>query len=261
MYHLSCESLMVARLDQPRDLRALKCISMAGFLYKWMDSSHVLVPMQCSLVAEVSSMVPDVQWLSFKAWCSEARSSESNKKCTHTEISSMDSSRLSTHNTATHSSAFPHQASSSSCSTARTWLDGGNATCYCGVMKSFSSSNSYGFISCPETFARFKRDVFVHSSQLAGILIGQKVSFEITLNSRGLPQAKAVKSADACSWLECAASSLEGDAEECRTTTCTSSDCASTIDVASITDGSCTSSEVPHTLTSLAWLGDVVPVA
>eukprot|EP00971_Amphidinium_carterae_P196709 3903976-Amphidinium_carterae.1 len=33
---------------------------------------------------------------------------------------------------------------------------------YLGRVKSFNSKNGFGFIECPETYGKFRRDVFIH---------------------------------------------------------------------------------------------------
>ena len=65
---------------------------------------------------------------------------------------------------------------------------------YEGNLKSISSKNGYGFISCNETKAHYKRDVFVDSSILPeGIQVNDKVTFSLSLSEKGHPRATAVK--------------------------------------------------------------------
>lgn len=64
---------------------------------------------------------------------------------------------------------------------------------YLGVLKSFSAAKGYGFISQPELFAEYKRDVYLDKSQLPRQerwALEQPVSFECTLNAKGMPQAQ-----------------------------------------------------------------------
>jgi len=63
---------------------------------------------------------------------------------------------------------------------------------YVGQLKSFSATSGYGFIGCPETFAVYGRDVFVHQNQTAGIVMGDHVEFGLTVKN-GQPQAHDVK--------------------------------------------------------------------
>lgn len=69
-----------------------------------------------------------------------------------------------------------------------------------GVVKSFNEQKGFGFIECPETFAAYNRDVFLHHKQIAGmghsIREGDHVRFEVTINDRGHPQARGL------SWLK-----------------------------------------------------------
>lgn len=60
---------------------------------------------------------------------------------------------------------------------------------YTGKIKSLSEREGYGFISCEELRAIHKRDVFVHSNQFGNFEVGNQVSFVMTLNNVGHPQA------------------------------------------------------------------------
>lgn len=318
MFDLSCQSLMVARLCQPRDSWALKQISRAGFIYKWMDSSHVLVTIPSSeseglsQAYEFNLPIPGVQWLSFKKWRKEARSGSSTDKASKaSSVSSgsneskltkastassnkdtsakshavgSDKSKLSAGNTAAsnkdtrakfHSvgankselsggstiapaSTFHEHVWPGPCSNAQASLGDAVMPRYRGFVKKINTSSGSGFIRCPETFATFKRDVFVHRSQVAHVAdphVGQEVSFIVSTNRRGQPQAKALMVANASSWLASGFDSFEVDADEGRTTIGESSDCASTSDLDSIRDDSSSSRDSQPTLTSLAWLG------
>ena len=50
----------------------------------------------------------------------------------------------------------------------------------------------YGFIDCDDLKLRYGRDVYIHKHQMAGLQIGDEVSFTIALNSKGEPQARNV---------------------------------------------------------------------
>jgi len=50
----------------------------------------------------------------------------------------------------------------------------------------------YGFIDCEDTKLRFSRDVYIHKNQMAGFAIGDLVSFQLTRNNKGEPQARNV---------------------------------------------------------------------
>ncbi|CAJ1405360.1 unnamed protein product [Effrenium voratum] len=65
---------------------------------------------------------------------------------------------------------------------------------YEGNLKSISAKNGYGFISCDETKAHYKRDVFVDSALLPeGIQVNDKVIFSLALSEKGHPRATSVK--------------------------------------------------------------------
>jgi len=60
-----------------------------------------------------------------------------------------------------------------------------------GVIKSFDNAKGFGFIQCDETFHVHQRDVFLSDKQLVeGAMVGAMVSFEVTLNKQGHPQAQ-----------------------------------------------------------------------
>merc|ERR1719446_403547 len=58
-----------------------------------------------------------------------------------------------------------------------------------GVIKSFNPEKKFGFIECAETFNQFGRDVFLSDQQVGNYGIGATVSFAVSMNSQGLPQA------------------------------------------------------------------------
>mmetsp|Transcript_6964 Transcript_6964/g.7567 ORF Transcript_6964/g.7567 Transcript_6964/m.7567 type:complete len:284 (-) Transcript_6964:22-873(-) len=61
---------------------------------------------------------------------------------------------------------------------------------FVGQIISFRAQEGYGFISCPELYQRFHRDVFLHKYQMQGFAAGNAVSFGVFLNKSGQPQAK-----------------------------------------------------------------------
>jgi len=65
-----------------------------------------------------------------------------------------------------------------------------------GSVRSYSSETGFGFIACEATFARYKRDVFLHAKQATGIRVGDHVTFVVELNGRGQPQARQVRKLD-----------------------------------------------------------------
>lgn len=213
---------------------------------------HVLVSINStdrsstSLTSELHMLLPDVEWLSFEDWKSNARYGTGAVMSTSYEhIQSQPRSKV------------------------QRWLEGvdearysSTVARYSGTVKRFHVSGGYGFIKCPETFAKFKLDVFVHCNEMAGIFVGQNVSFAVQLNDRGQPQAKDVRAADVSSWLAGKPHCCDGDADEGRTTTQASSDCASTCDLDdSLKDGSSRGSDSQHTLASLMWLDGAEPLA
>lgn len=64
---------------------------------------------------------------------------------------------------------------------------------YLGAIKSFSRETGFGFISCPETEARFKRDVFLHKNHINGLEVGDTVRFQIEVDQKGQPKARNVE--------------------------------------------------------------------
>jgi len=77
-------------------------------------------------------------------------------------------------------------------SVAEMWLAGTGTERFCGSIKAFYTSKGFGFIQCAETYIKFGRDVFVHESQIGTCRTGQGqiVSFSVTTNAQGQPQAR-----------------------------------------------------------------------
>lgn len=71
---------------------------------------------------------------------------------------------------------------------------GGAAGNYEGSIKSISAKNGYGFITCAETFALHKRDVYVDKELLPeGAKPGDRVFFTCNVNNKGQPRATTVQ--------------------------------------------------------------------
>jgi len=63
-----------------------------------------------------------------------------------------------------------------------------------GHLKSLSAKNGYGFIKCDEAKKLYDRDVWVDSDALPeSVKVDSRVKFNITLSSKGHPQAKGIK--------------------------------------------------------------------
>eukprot|EP00928_Gymnodinium_smaydae_P030910 TRINITY_DN2284_c0_g2_i3.p1 TRINITY_DN2284_c0_g2~~TRINITY_DN2284_c0_g2_i3.p1 ORF type:complete len:1209 (+),score=162.76 TRINITY_DN2284_c0_g2_i3:61-3687(+) len=68
---------------------------------------------------------------------------------------------------------------------------------FVGSITAFNPEKGYGFIQCPETFALFGKDVWVHHAQVGNFAVGDSVSFRIVFNKDGNPQAIELKLASA----------------------------------------------------------------
>eukprot|EP01059_Diplonema_ambulator_P004626 TRINITY_DN14340_c0_g1_i1.p1 TRINITY_DN14340_c0_g1~~TRINITY_DN14340_c0_g1_i1.p1 ORF type:complete len:394 (+),score=46.97 TRINITY_DN14340_c0_g1_i1:77-1258(+) len=77
---------------------------------------------------------------------------------------------------------------------------------YMGVVKSFTQGSGpdgkggFGFIKCDDTERLYERDVFLHRNQLTegpntprDFVVGMKLTFQVQLNARNMPQARNVK--------------------------------------------------------------------
>eukprot|EP01064_Diplonema_japonicum_P021587 TRINITY_DN3115_c0_g1_i1.p1 TRINITY_DN3115_c0_g1~~TRINITY_DN3115_c0_g1_i1.p1 ORF type:complete len:405 (+),score=87.98 TRINITY_DN3115_c0_g1_i1:67-1281(+) len=80
---------------------------------------------------------------------------------------------------------------------------------FSGVVKSFTQGNGpggkggFGFIKCDDTEKNYERDVFLHRNQLTegpntprDFVVGMKLTFQVQLNARNMPQARNVKILD-----------------------------------------------------------------
>lgn len=74
--------------------------------------------------------------------------------------------------------------------TARQAASGSSGQRYVGRVKSHSSSGGFGFIACDQVRAQYGRDAWVRSADLNNFDVGTEVSFSLTFNSKGLPQAR-----------------------------------------------------------------------
>lgn len=241
---LSGDSLVVARVRQPRDPTVPKVMSDTGLLYKWIDACHILVGMgapgseKAAKATWLSSSIPGAQWLSFEQWRAEARSHTFRRgtkaKWRGNSRRCIDAWR------APDGLALPEHVGPVPGSNKQACLDVGAR--YRGVIKTFNSSTGFGFISCPETYDTFKRDVFVHGSQIAAFGVGQEVLFAVCTNARGQPQAKDLRAAEG--------DTAETDVDEGRTTVEASSDCASS----DLDSNSWTGSDGQHVSPTMAWL-------
>lgn len=68
-----------------------------------------------------------------------------------------------------------------------------------GVIKSFNQANNYGFIECEELKTEYGSDVFVHGKEFTGFGVGDKVRFEVGINSKGQPQGLQLELLEAAS--------------------------------------------------------------
>merc|ERR1712228_401243 len=58
-----------------------------------------------------------------------------------------------------------------------------------GTISAWTPGGKFGFIKCEETFATYGKDCWVHSQQIGNFSCGDAVSFTLTLNKGGNPQA------------------------------------------------------------------------
>jgi len=58
-----------------------------------------------------------------------------------------------------------------------------------GASGAAGGDHTYGFVECEETRKIYGRDVFLHSNQASELEVGVRVSFDVSLNQRGMPQA------------------------------------------------------------------------
>ena len=65
---------------------------------------------------------------------------------------------------------------------------------FIGRVKRFQDApgGGYGFIDSDDCKMRFTRDIYIHRNQMAGLQIGDEVSFTVSLSNKGEPQARNV---------------------------------------------------------------------
>eukprot|EP00930_Biecheleria_cincta_P098856 TRINITY_DN90508_c0_g1_i1.p1 TRINITY_DN90508_c0_g1~~TRINITY_DN90508_c0_g1_i1.p1 ORF type:complete len:236 (+),score=46.05 TRINITY_DN90508_c0_g1_i1:85-708(+) len=56
---------------------------------------------------------------------------------------------------------------------------------YVGLISKFDTMKGYGFVSCPDTFKRFGRDIFIDRESYGGARIGDTVVFSVGFNKKG----------------------------------------------------------------------------
>merc|ERR1719182_300225 len=65
---------------------------------------------------------------------------------------------------------------------------------FVGVVKSFNQGSNYGFIACSDLAALYGGvDAFFSGKYISGVSVGEAVEFDVGLNSKGQPQAIAVR--------------------------------------------------------------------
>lgn len=75
-------------------------------------------------------------------------------------------------------------------------LGGRAANNHVGRIVSFNPSKGWGYINCPELFAIYQKDVFLHNDYIAegsNFGINDTVSFSVELNEKGMPQARDIR--------------------------------------------------------------------
>jgi len=67
---------------------------------------------------------------------------------------------------------------------------------YIGKIKNFNAEKGFGFIDCPATRDKWKRDVFIHKQQMGDMDVGVEVTFFVEANKEGMPQAREIERRD-----------------------------------------------------------------
>lgn len=67
-------------------------------------------------------------------------------------------------------------------------------TRHSGTISAYYPEKGFGFIKCPEVHALFGFDVFVHQKHIGSFNIGDQVTFTVTTNKHGKPQASDLQS-------------------------------------------------------------------
>lgn len=73
---------------------------------------------------------------------------------------------------------------------------------FIGTIKSFRPEKCFGFIECEEIKLEFGGDVFLSDKEIGQFIVGSAVSFSITLNKDGRPQAKLLEEAQPNQWVQ-----------------------------------------------------------
>jgi cold shock CspA family protein len=181
LFDMSRETPIVATLAMANDKETPKLISKAGYKYHWMDSWQLLVIAETTCADAMAELArlrfksPGVaQWMPFHIWRLQARMV--SVRSSDTSIAAADTPSISPACAlGPNEMVKPEQRQR-----------------FLGVIKSFKQEQGFGFIECAETFPRFKRDVFLHHSQIGSCIVGQKVSFQLSTNQSGQPQAREV---------------------------------------------------------------------
>lgn len=63
---------------------------------------------------------------------------------------------------------------------------------FSGRIKSFNTEKGFGFIDCPQTHERWKRDVFLHRKWMGDLQEGEDITFIVDTNDDGMPQAREI---------------------------------------------------------------------
>lgn len=190
------ETARVARLPASSAGSAVRALASRGLEYRRMDASHLLVVVRApsddaeATLAEVSSELGGdiLRWLSLDQWRAHARRCDA-----HEGAVARTSPRATCPPEGPAKSASRAVSSMPAKGKALAWLDGSAEPRFTGAIKSYNPASGFGFVDCAATFAKFHRDVFLHHSQLGDCELGQQVTFEVALNDRGQPQAKAVR--------------------------------------------------------------------
>lgn len=200
-YDRSRDELWVGRLRNHADERSFKLVSGAGFVYKRMNRSDLLVsldreaPGGTPVEAATLRALPNMEWLPFDDWCAEASAIKGQ------HLSAFDATlvtpRLSQHhNGCANDSDFG--TPSTRCDTSddedsEEWIA---FKSYDGVIKTSEDLAGFHVIESITAWARFKRDVSVHYTQLQHlphpIRVGQAVTFEVATNACGCAMARSV---------------------------------------------------------------------
>lgn len=68
---------------------------------------------------------------------------------------------------------------------------------YRGHIRDFNEGGGFGFLECPSAKAKYGMDVWIHRRQMFGFNVGDEVSFMVSRNHNGQPQARhVIKAAD-----------------------------------------------------------------